>query len=85
VTNGAAAFYIDGKDFKGISNVVCDGCNLEHSHYGVLFTAPAPGSGVRNSVIHQGTFTKFFYRVTGTGAVDENNTLAPPCSNVIPC
>ncbi len=27
---GAAAFYIDGKDFPGISNVTCDGCDLTH-------------------------------------------------------
>ena len=54
---GAAGFYIDGKDFGGISNVVCDGCNLEHLHYGAMFTGPAPGSGVRNSVIHQGALT----------------------------
>jgi len=40
---GAAAFYIDGKDFPGISNVTCDGCDLTHLVVGALFTAPAPG------------------------------------------
>ena len=81
---GAAAFYIDGKDFGGISNVVCDGCNLEHLHYGALFTGPAPGSGVRNSIIHQGAMTHGYYEKSGdlTGAVDTNNTLAPPCDGV---
>ncbi len=59
---GAAGFYIDGKDFSGISNVVCDGCNLEHLHYGAMFTGPAPGSGVRNSVIHQGALTRRLLR-----------------------
>lgn len=74
---GAAAFYIDGKDFHGISNVICDGCDLTHMVLGALFTAPAPGSGVRNSVIHQGTITNYYYDKEGTGYVDENNTLAP--------
>ena len=82
VNNGAAAFYIDGKDFPGISNVICDGCDLEHSHLGALFTAPAPGSGVRNSVIHQGTVTRGYYAIVGSGAVNENNTLAPACDGV---
>jgi hypothetical protein len=85
---GAAAFYIDGKDFGGISNVVCDGCNLEHLHYGALFTGPAPGSGVRNSIIHEGALTHSYYEKSGdlTGVVDSNNTLAPPCDGVtVPC
>ncbi len=58
---GAAGFYIDGKDFSGISNVVCDGCDLEHLHYGAMFTGPAPGSGVRNSIIHQGALTGGYF------------------------
>ena len=62
---GAAGFYIDGKDFGGISNVVCDGCNLEHLHYGAMFTGPAPGSGVRNSVIHQGALTGGYFEKLG--------------------
>ncbi len=75
---GAAAFYIDGKDFPGISNVTCDGCDLTHRVMGALFTAPAPGSGVRNSRIHQGTeTTNAYYEITGPGAIDENNTLVP--------
>jgi hypothetical protein len=78
---GAAGFYIDGKDFSGISNVVCDGCNLEHLHYGAMFTGPAPGSGVRNSIIHQGMLTGGYYAKLGdpAGSVDSNNTLAPHC------
>jgi hypothetical protein len=81
---GAAGFYIDGKDFGGISNVVCDGCNLEHLHYGAMFTGPAPGSGVRNSIIHQGTLTHGYFDLIGdlAGALDSNNTLAPPCDDV---
>jgi hypothetical protein len=85
---GAAGFYIDGKDFSGISNVVCDGCNLEHLHYGALFTGPAPGSGVRNSVIHQGAMTHNWFGTVGNllGMVNLNNTLAPPCDDVtVPC
>ena len=85
---GAAGFYIDGKDFSGISNVVCDGCNLEHLHYGAMFTGPAPGSGVRNSIIHQGALTRGHYEMTGdlAGAVDSNNTLAPACDDAgMPC
>ena len=85
---GAAAFYIDGKDFAGISNVVCDGCNLEHLHYGALFAAPAPGSGVRNSIIHQGDMTGGYFRMVGdpAAAVDSNNTLAPGCDGAgLPC
>jgi hypothetical protein len=85
---GAAAFYIDGKDFGGISNVVCDGCNLEHLHYGAMFTGPAPGSGVRNSIIHQGALTHGYFALLGdlTGAVNSNNTLAPPCDGTtVPC
>jgi hypothetical protein len=85
---GAAGFYIDGKDFGGIRNVVCDGCNLEHWHYGAMFTGPAPGSGVRNSVIHQGGMTKGFFAKIGDilGMVDLNNTLAPHCDGAgIPC
>ena len=74
---GAAAFYIDGKDFPGISNVTCDGCDLRHMVMGALFTAPAPGSGVRNSRIHQGTTTSAYYEIVGSGAVNENNTLDP--------
>jgi hypothetical protein len=74
---GAAAFYIDGKDFSGISNVTCDGCDLTHLVMGALFTAPAPGSGVRNSRIHQGTTTNAYYDIVGSGAIDENNTLVP--------
>ena len=74
---GAAAFYIDGKDFPGISNVTCDGCDLTHLVMGALFTAPAPGSGVRNSRIHQGTTTNAYYEIVGSGAINENNTLAP--------
>ena len=75
---GAAAFYIDGKDFPGISNVTCDGCDLTHMVMGALFTAPAPGSGVRNSRIHQGTqTTNAYYEIVGSGAIDENNTLIP--------
>ena len=62
---GAAAFYIDGKDFPGISNVTCDGCDLTHMVMGALFTAPAPGSGVRNSRIHQGTTTNAYYEIVG--------------------
>ena len=48
---GAAGFYIDGKDFSGISNVVCDGCNLEHLHYGAMFTGrrPAAACATRSS------------------------------------
>jgi hypothetical protein len=81
---GAAGFYIDGKDFGGISNVVCDGCNLEHLHYGAMFTGPAPGSGVRNSIIHQGALTHGYFDMVGdlAGALDSNNTLAPPCDGV---
>ena len=85
---GAAGFYIDGKDFSGISNVVCDGCNLEHLHYGAMFTGPAPGSGVRNSVIHQGALTGGYFAKLGdpAGSVDSNNTLAPHCDGAgIPC
>ena len=74
---GAAAFYIDGKDFPGISNVTCDGCDLTHMVMGALFTAPAPGSGVRNSRIHQGTTTHAYYEIMGSGAINENNTLVP--------
>ncbi len=74
---GAAAFYIDGKDFPGISNVTCDGCDLRHMVMGALFTAPAPGSGVRNSHIHQGTTTSAYYEIVGSGAINENNTLEP--------
>jgi hypothetical protein len=74
---GAAAFYIDGKDFPGISNVTCDGCDLTHMVMGALFTAPAPGSGVRNSRIHQGTTTNAYYEIVGSGAINENNTLVP--------
>ena len=62
---GAAGFYIDGKDFSGISDVVCDGCNLEHLHYGAMFTGPAPGSGVRNSIIHQGALTGGYFELLG--------------------
>jgi len=85
---GAAGFYIDGKDFGGISNVVCDGCNLEHLHYGAMFTGPAPGSGVRNSIIHEGAMTHGYFDLVGdlTGAVNLNNTLAPPCNGgSVPC
>jgi hypothetical protein len=82
---GAAAFYIDGKDFPGISNVVCDGCNLEHMVVGALFTAPAPGSGVINSIIHQGTTTRGYYDTEGTGYVDQHNTLRPACDSVASC
>jgi hypothetical protein len=85
---GAAGFYIDGKDFSGISNVVCDGCNLEHLHYGAMFTGPAPGSGVRNSIIHQGALTGGYYAKLGdpAGSVDSNNTLAPQCDGAgLPC
>jgi hypothetical protein len=85
---GAAGFYIDGKDFGGISNVVCDGCNLEHLHYGAMFTGPAPGSGVRNSIIHQGALTGGFFAMAGdlAGALNANNTLAPPCDGAgLPC
>jgi hypothetical protein len=85
---GAAGFYIDGKDFSGISNVVCDGCNLEHWHYGAMFTGPAPGSGVRNSIIHQGGLTHGYFEKVGDpfGLVDENNVLAPHCDGgSIPC
>jgi hypothetical protein len=74
---GAAAFYIDGKDFPGISNVTCDGCDLTHMVMGALFTAPAPGSGVRNSRIRQGTTTNAYYEIVGSGAINENNTLVP--------
>jgi|tagenome__1003787_1003787.scaffolds.fasta_scaffold20985563_3 hypothetical protein len=74
---GAAAFYIDGKDFPGISNVTCDGCDLTHMVMGALFTAPAPGSGVRNSRIHQGTTTNAYYEIVGSGAINDNNTLVP--------
>jgi hypothetical protein len=83
---GAAGFYIDGKDFTGISNVVCDACNLEHLHYGAMFTGSAPGSGVRNSIIHQGALTGGYYAKLGSGALDSNNTLAPACDGtVVPC
>jgi hypothetical protein len=85
---GAAAFYIDGKDFGGISNVVCDGCDLEHLHYGALFAGPAPGSGVRNSIIHQGEMTGGYFRKVGdpAAALDSNNTLAPACDGAgLPC
>jgi hypothetical protein len=85
---GAAGFYIDGKDFGGISNVVCDGCNLEHLHYGAMFTGPAPGSGVRNSIIHQGALTRGYFDLVGdlTGLLDLGNTLAPPCDGAAaPC
>jgi hypothetical protein len=85
---GAAGFYIDGKDFGGISNVVCDGCNLEHLHYGAMFTGPAPGSGVRNSVIHQGALTGGYFALLNdvSGALDSGNTLAPPCDGAaVPC
>ena len=85
---GAAGFYIDGKDFDGISNVVCDGCNLEHLHYGAMFTGPAPGSGVRNSIIHQGALTHDYFAKLNdlAGLVDVNNTLAPHCDGVtLPC
>jgi hypothetical protein len=85
---GAAGFYIDGKDFSGISNVVCDGCNLEHLHYGAMFTGPAPGSGVRNSIIHQGALTSGYFAMAGdlSAALNLNNTLAPPCDGAsVPC
>jgi hypothetical protein len=85
---GAAGFYIDGKDFGGISNVVCDGCNLEHLHYGAMFTGPAPGSGVRNSIIHQGALTGGYYAKLGdpAGSLDSGNTLAPHCDGAgLPC
>ncbi len=85
---GAAGFYIDGKDFSGISNVVCDGCNLEHLHYGAMFTGPAPGSGVRNSIIHKGALTGGYFEELGdpAGSVNSNNTLAPPCDDAgLPC
>jgi hypothetical protein len=85
---GAAGFYIDGKDFGGISNVVCDGCDLEHLHYGAMFTGPAPGSGVRNSIIHQGALTGGYFELVGdiAGALDSNNTLAPACDGAgVPC
>ena len=74
---GAAAFYIDGKDFPGISNVTCDGCDLRHMVMGALFTAPAPGSGVRNSRIHQGTTTNAYHEIVGSGAINEDNKLVP--------
>ncbi|HEY3612248.1 MAG TPA: hypothetical protein VGK92_01010, partial [Gaiellales bacterium] len=82
---GAAGFYIDGKDFDGISNVICDGCNLEHLHYGAMFTGPAPGSGVRNSIIHQGSLTHGWFDLVGDAAeaLNSNNTLAPPCDDVV--
>ena len=86
--HGAAGFYIDGKDFPGIRNVVCDGCNLEHYHYGAMFTGPAPGSGVRNSIIHQGLMTMGYYAILGNpaGSVNVNNTFAPACDGVAaPC
>jgi hypothetical protein len=85
---GAAGFYIDGKDFGGISNVVCDGCNLEHMHYGAMFTGPAPGSGVRNSIIHEGALTHGYFAKVGdlAGLLDSNNTLAPHCDGAgLPC
>jgi hypothetical protein len=83
---GAAGFYIDGKDFSGITNVVCDGCNLEHLHYGAMFTGPAVGSGVRNSIIHQGAKTGGYYAKLGPGALDTSNTLAPACNGAsVPC
>jgi hypothetical protein len=85
---GAAGFYIDGKDFGGISNVVCDACDLEHLHYGAMFTGPAPGSGVRNSIIHQGALTGGYFELIGdlAGALDSNNTLAPACDDAsVPC
>jgi hypothetical protein len=83
---GAAGFYIDGKDFSGISNVVCDACNLEHLHYGAMFTGPAPGSGVRNSIIHQGALTGGYFAKLGPGALDTSNTLAPACNGAtVPC
>jgi hypothetical protein len=85
---GAAGFYIDGKDFSGISNVVCDGCNLEHMHYGAMFTGPAPGSGVRNSIIHEGALTHGYFAKVGdlAGLLDSNNTLAPHCDGAgLPC
>jgi uncharacterized protein YkwD len=82
---GAAGFYIDGKDFGGIANVVCDGCNLEHLHYGAMWTGPAAGSGVRNSKIHQGTMTGGYY-AGSAGGVNTNNTLAPACDGAaVPC
>jgi hypothetical protein len=64
---GAAAFYIDGKDFPGISNVTCDRCDLTHMVMGALFTAPAPGSGVRNSRIHPGHDDERLLRGDGAG------------------
>jgi hypothetical protein len=85
---GAAGFYIDGKDFSGISNVLCDGCNLEHLHYGAMFSGPAPGSGVRNSIIHEGALTRGYFAKLGdaAGSVDDNNTLAPACDGAsVPC
>jgi hypothetical protein len=44
---------------------------------GALFTAPAPGSGVRNSRIHQGLETDGYYTIVGSGAIDQGNTLVP--------
>lgn len=84
---GAGGFYIDGKDFGGINNVVCDGCNLEHLHYGAMWTGPAVNSGIRNSIIHQGNLTHGYYAKLGNaaGAIDQNNTLKPGCDSVANC
>lgn len=83
---GAAAFYIDGKDFPGIRGVVCVHCNLEHLHYAAMWTAPAEASGVRDSILHQGALTGGYYAKRGDGAIDVGNTLAPPCDGAaVPC
>lgn len=84
---GAGAFYIDGKDFPNIQSVICDGCNLEHLHYAAMWTGPALNSGIRNSVLHQGTMTGgYFANGTSPGAINENNRLAPACDGAAtPC
>jgi len=54
----------------------------------IMFTGPAPGSGVRNSIIHQGAMTHGYFALVGdlTGALNLNNTLAPPCDGAgVPC
>ena len=43
---------------------------------------------MRNSIIHQGAMTHGYFDLVGdlTGAVNLNNTLAPPCNGgSVPC
>jgi hypothetical protein len=60
---------------------------LEHLHYGAFFTGPAPGSGVRNSTIHQGLLTHGYFANDTAAPVHSNNTYVPACegTGASPC